>query len=439
MKQYILNIKKVLFTAIIVLVVSAKGYTKNSNDTTWHHLPYSKNPTTQKTGAEIAEGIENGTLELNMSIDEFVIQKTNIINIYCKRDKWKDAQGNLVAPYKASRQFIASMYRNAKLQTASWQSDQALVFRLTTGSIGSGKKEKVVIKYFDYWNRNPYQNEGMFTISPSALSDVVGNYPDINLGSNQCLNDIFIKQIQQQPIAQTPAPCTTCNQQVQQQVYQQPQQQPCNNCQQVQCQGGCNTWSGIPVRVPAIYTDQYTSPWWNFNGYPPNVNCNYGYGNMGYAQQGCGYCGVVGCNGGCYGRGRNPYPYMIAGQLISAGTMLGLAYFSQPQQTILVQNYNTTTSNGGTSQTWTPTNNGSGIVVTPGGSTSALNWGTGNSNSGGTNQTNTGLNWGTGNSFGGGTNQTNTNFNTGTGNSFNGGGSSNWGGTSYVIPAQWLR
>lgn len=439
MKQYLTTLKKVLFTATIILVVSVKGNAKTSNDTTWHHLPYSKNPTTQKTGAEIAQGIENGTLELNMSIDEFVIQKTNIINFYRERDKWKDAQGNLVTTYKASRQFIASMYRNASLQTASWQSDQALVFRLTTGSTGTGKKEKVVIKYFDYWNRNPYQNEGMFTINPTALSDVVGNYPDINLGSNQCLNDIFIKQIQiqQQPIAQAPAPCTTCNQQV---VYQQPRQQPCNNCQQVTCQGGCNTWGGIPVRVPAIYTDEYTNPYWNFNGTPPNTNCNYGatnsWGNGMYQQQNCGYCGQVGCGGGCYGRGRNPYPYMIAGQLISAGTMLGLAYFSQPQQTILVQNYPSTTSTGGTSQTWTPTNNGSGITITPGGSTVVLNGGQGNGNAG-NGTSGVILNGGQGNGFGGGL--INNNNGQGFGNGGNNGGGSSWQGTGFSIPSQWTR
>lgn len=420
MKQYLSNIKKALFTATIVLVVSAKGNAKISNDTTWHHLPYAKNPTINHSGDEIANAIESGNDNFfNMTVDEFVIQKTNMINIYREHDKWKDAQGNLVTAYKASRQFIASMYRNASLQIASWQSDQALVFRLTTGSIGKGKNEKVVIKYFDYWTRNPYQNEGMFVISPSALADVVGNYPDINLGSNQCLNDIVIKQIQiqqQQLITQAPAPCTTCNQQI---VYQQqPQQRPCNNCQQVNCQNTCITsFMGTPYRVPAIYTDEFRNP---YNGY----------------VQGCGTCGQIGCGGGCYGRGINPYPYIIAGKLIDAGTMFGVAYFSQPQQTIYVQNYTTATASGGTAQTWVPrANNGSGITITPGGSTTVLNGGQGNGNAG-TGTSGVILNGGQGNGAGG---FINNNNGQGFGNGGLNGGGSSWQGTGFSIPSQWTR
>ena len=435
-KQYLTTLKKVLFTATIVLVVSVKGNAQKKLS----NFPYSSEPTFNHSGSEIASGLENGTLSLYMSVNDFVVQKTLEINEQLRAYQVRDTNGVLVRPYRASVQFIASLYRLSALVIADWKSeDQVDIFRYT--GVKKEKNGKVTVLDGSFTKmppRMPYANEGVFLFDPGILAEVkyMEKYPPISLGSNQCLNGIYIKRIFQPPVViqkQTTAPCTDCQQKVQ-------QQNPCTNCQQTNCQGFCDTWNGRPSRVNPVYTDQYTNPYWNFNGTPPNTNCNYGatnsWGNGMYQQQqNCRYCGQVGCGGGCRGGGINPYPYMIAGQAINGLTMLGLAYFSQPQQTIYVQNYTTATASGGTAQTWTPTNNGSGITITPGGSTAVLNGGQGNGYTG-NGTSGVILNGGQGNGASG---FINNNNGQGFGNGGLNGGGSSWQGTGFSIPSQWTR
>ncbi len=209
MKKQYLTFKKVLLMVMMVIMVAAKGNAKNHGDTTI--TSYAKNPHNHSID-EVARGLENGNLPLNMTIDYFVTVKKNLLNEYRMAYNWHGSNGQPYPEINLDAKTLAAIYRASTTTPASWFSDKNPTSNQTAiisyywyitdnnGRKKTGKDDQGI----GFWVRPTWDGEQLVYFSPSKLAGMKGtNYPDVCLGSLYCLQEVYLQQQkQQQRIAQ---------------------------------------------------------------------------------------------------------------------------------------------------------------------------------------------------------------------------------------------